>query len=567
MGGTPFVERPMLRDADLVVRTREGDLDAFSRLIARHRSRLHELARHIAHDRDAAQDIVQEALLRAFRSLGALRAPDRVGPWLNTITRRVAQQWLRDGDHRPEPVGETLLRGVPAVFWAAPPEPPPEVVEAVRAALSVLTTRERRAMVLHYLEGRSCEEIAGELGVATSSVRRILHNSRRKARKEAEAMGDTEQAKRGPRALKVWISGDTGSEPNTVFDYLSPPLAQSVCLAVNKQARTVAEIAEQVEANEGYVQPVVDKLLWDEVLELPQRGRYRTNFIAFDADDWRRTRKLLREPAAEAAKQLAASESRLRTAYERAPLAADWDWERMKWPVYAVLVANMGRERNLPEGCRAPAWPHRPDGGRYWLGAYEAAPDVVQSWTTGFNMHGSLPTLRYGYFWSWGLNREHPVRLAGTDRGPVVEALADGPLTEKELLARLGDDGEKLRQALASLVEGKLAERANGTYRLSFPVFTEDDSEALTSEIDAVVKPIIDQTVVPAITAFEATLDEMGYGFRRDQYGQWRVWFAGDVMAEGVRFLMEQDVLPRPPDPAPPSFCFIAWKGHLPLLW
>jgi RNA polymerase sigma-70 factor (ECF subfamily) len=557
----------MLRDADLVVRTREGDLDAFSRLIARHRSRLYELARHIAHDRDAAQDIVQEALLRAFRSLDSLRAPDSVGPWLNTIVRRLAQQWLRDGDHRPEPVDGALLRGAPAVFWPAPPEPPAEVVERVRAALAVLSERERRAMVLHYLEGRSCEEIAAELGLATSSVRRILYNSRRKARKGAETMADTKQEKRGPRALKVWISGDTGTDLDTIFDYLAPPLAQSVCLAVNKQAKAVAEIARQVEASEGYVQPVVDKLLWDEVLESPQLGRYRANFIAFDADDWRRTRKLLREPAAEAAKHLAAAEPRLRAAYQGAPLAAGWDWERMKWPVYAVLVANMGRERNLPEDCRAPAWPHRPDGGRYWLGAYEAAPDVVQSWTTGFNMHGSLPTLRYGYFWSWGLNREHPVRLADTDRGPVVEALADGPLTEKELLARLGDDGEKWRQALASLVEGKLAERTGDTYRLSFPVFTEGDSEALTSEIDAVVKPTIGKVVVPAVAAFEAMLDEMGYGFRRDQYGQWRVWFAGDVMAEGVHFLMEQGLLPRPPDPAPPSFCFLAWKGHLPLLW
>jgi RNA polymerase sigma-70 factor (ECF subfamily) len=561
------VERPTLRDADLVVRTREGDLDAFSRLIARHRGRLHELARHITHDRDAAQDIVQEALLRAFRSLGALRQPDRVGPWLNTIVRRLAQGWLRDGDHRPEPVDEARLRGAPAVFWAAPPEPPAEVAERVRAALAVLTARERRAMVLHYLEGRSCEEIAGELGVAVSSVRRILHNSRRKAREEAEAMGETEQAKRGPRALKIWISGSTGTELDTIFEYLAPPLAQSVCLAVNKQAKTAAEIAEQVEANEGYVQPVVDKLLWDEVLESPQRGRYRANFIAFDAGDWRRIRKLVREPAAEAATQLAAAESRLRTAYQRAPLAASgWDWEQVKWPVYAVLVANMARRRSLPTDWHVPDWPHRPDGGRYWLAGYEVAPDLLQGWTMGLNTHGSLPTLGHGYFWSWGLHREQPIRVGNTDRAPVVEALAGGPLTEEELLTRLGDNGEKWRQALASLVEGKLVERTGDTYRLSFPVFTEGDSEALTSEIDAVVKPIMDKIVVLALARIEMVLDEMGYSHRRDQYAQWRVWLAGDVMAEGVHFLMEQGVLPRPPDPAPPSFCFLAWRYDLPLV-
>jgi hypothetical protein len=37
-------------------------------------------------------------------------------------------------------------------------------------------------------------------------------------------------------------------------------------------------------------------------------------------------------------------------------------------------------------------------------------------------------------------------------------------------------------------------------------------------------------------------------------------------MAEGVHFLMEQGVLPRPPDPAPPNFCFLAWRYDLPLV-
>ena len=47
--------------------------------------------------------------------------------------------------------------------------------QASRAALVVLTERERRAMILHYLEGLSCEEIADRLKITNASVRRLLH--------------------------------------------------------------------------------------------------------------------------------------------------------------------------------------------------------------------------------------------------------------------------------------------------------------------------------------------------------------------------------------------------------
>ncbi len=188
------------RDADLVARAKEGDLDAFERLIARHRTRLLDLARRMVGEREAAQDIVQEALLRAFRFLPSLREGDRFGPWLNTIVRRLCQQWLRDGPRRPEPVDGEMLQGAPVVLWGRQPETPGEVVERVRAALAVLSQRERRVMILHYLEGLSCEEIARALGIRNASVRRILHYSRRKVRKEAEMAKQAETAKRGLRA-------------------------------------------------------------------------------------------------------------------------------------------------------------------------------------------------------------------------------------------------------------------------------------------------------------------------------------------------------------------------------
>ena len=86
-----------------------------------------------------------------------------------------------------------------------------------------------------------------------------------------------------------------------------------------------------------------------------------------------------------------------------------------------------------------------------------------------------------------------------------------------------------------------------------------------TPAVDAAVKPIIGEVVVPALSGVPAQLDEMGYGHRRDQYGQWQRWIALSIMGEAVHFLLEQGVLPPPPDPTPASFAFIAWKGDLAL--
>ena len=96
-------------DAELVARARNGEVAAFDHLVRRHRTRLYELARYITDQTEAAQDVVQEALLRAFQSLASLRDGQRVAQWLNTIVRRQSIQWLRDGRHTPEPTESDAL--------------------------------------------------------------------------------------------------------------------------------------------------------------------------------------------------------------------------------------------------------------------------------------------------------------------------------------------------------------------------------------------------------------------------------------------------------------------------
>jgi RNA polymerase sigma-70 factor (ECF subfamily) len=551
-------------DADLVARTLEGNLQAFERLVLRHRTRIFGIARQITHDTEAAQDIAQEALVNAFRALPSLRDTERFGQWLNTIVRRQGQRWLRDGRHRPELMGEAVLFGAPSAIWTVTPDPPGQVVALVRDALAALTQRERQVVILHYLEGHTCEEIAAKLALPAGSVKRLLHNSRHKLRKEARTMAKTER--KGPRRLKAWISGSIPPGRWNVFDHLRPLLAQAVCLAVNKEAKTVDEVAAEVDANNEYVRQTLADLAEVTALVPAGRGRYVASFIAFDAADWRRLVSRVPEPAAQVAERFAAAEGRIRDAFGHTPLAANgWHWQDVVWVVYGVMLANTAMCRIEQKETPTPAreWP---GGGRFWLGGRAEVPDLPVPWITGLNGSYSWPQLELGNYWTWQIERQETSFVSdGRDRGLLLEALTEGELPEAELVARVPDTGRG-RAALADLLQVGFVRVVRERYRLNLPLFTRGDSDILAPVLDAIAAPIMDEIIRPAVAGLESLLDEMGYTHRRDQYAAWRVWLAHDITGEAVHFLMEQGLLPKPSKPAPPNFGHLLWERGIQLM-
>src|SRR5436305_9863227 len=96
-----------LADELLVAAARRGDRDAFGRLVDRHRPRTHALTRRLLGDAAEAEDVVQEAVLRAYLALRDLRDPARFGAWLCGIALNLGRMRLR-GARRLEPLDETM---------------------------------------------------------------------------------------------------------------------------------------------------------------------------------------------------------------------------------------------------------------------------------------------------------------------------------------------------------------------------------------------------------------------------------------------------------------------------
>ncbi len=170
-------------DESRVAAAMDGDLAAFEALVQRHEGGARAVARAATGDSDAARDVVQEAFLDAHRLLHQLRDPAAFGAWLRRIVLKHADRWRRrqrestllEPDARPDP--------------AAGPDPGLDrarLAERIRLALAALPPRQGEAASLFYLADRSANEIAADLDLPLTTIKKRLHSARRRLRKEFE---------------------------------------------------------------------------------------------------------------------------------------------------------------------------------------------------------------------------------------------------------------------------------------------------------------------------------------------------------------------------------------------
>jgi RNA polymerase sigma-70 factor (ECF subfamily) len=165
-------------DAELVRRATRGDLTSFEQLVDRHRPVVIRVAARIVGS-DEAEDVSQDAFLRAFHRLDRFRGDAPFRSWLLRITHNAALDHL--GRRRAEPVDPDTLDTAEAAT-ARPPAERLEVrerIERLERKLHGLTPQHRVVLVLRDAEGLSYEEIADITETPLGSVKGRLHRARR----------------------------------------------------------------------------------------------------------------------------------------------------------------------------------------------------------------------------------------------------------------------------------------------------------------------------------------------------------------------------------------------------
>lgn len=180
-------------DAALAARAGGGDRAAFHAIMQRHNQRLFRVARVVTGADDEAEDVLQEAYLRAFAGLGGFRGDSSLATWLTAITLNEARGRLRR---------RRAMADVNAVDLAAvdegkvvplhPPADPEsetargEARRLLEAVIDRLPAGFRVVLVLRDLEGYSVEDTAMQLGIAPQTVKTRLHRARRLMRKDLQ---------------------------------------------------------------------------------------------------------------------------------------------------------------------------------------------------------------------------------------------------------------------------------------------------------------------------------------------------------------------------------------------
>ena len=149
----------------------------FDRVVGVFHQDMYRYAAWLSRDRAIAEDVVQEALLRAWKSLDALRDDAAAKPWLLTIVRRENARYFER--RRLETVDIDNLTASQAALLA---EQPDDDLNDMRSALFELDDDYREPLVLQVLMGFSTNEIAEQMGLKQGAVLTRLHRARLKLR-------------------------------------------------------------------------------------------------------------------------------------------------------------------------------------------------------------------------------------------------------------------------------------------------------------------------------------------------------------------------------------------------
>jgi RNA polymerase sigma-70 factor, ECF subfamily len=181
-------------DADLVARAQAGEREAFEELVRRHAEHLYAVVVRLVADRHDAEEITQEAFIRAWRGIGRFQGDARFFTWLYRIGINEA---MRRTARRPSPAVASLdEEGVDPVDERPPPDREAEhgdLRAALERAVRALDPDYRAPLILRDVEGLSTTEAAAIMGLREAAFKSRLHRARLAVRNAVEDYLDEDE--------------------------------------------------------------------------------------------------------------------------------------------------------------------------------------------------------------------------------------------------------------------------------------------------------------------------------------------------------------------------------------
>ena len=164
-------------DAEAVAQVLAGRTEAYSVLVVRYQDALYRHALGMTGDPDAAADLVQDALVKAYTRLDTCQDRERFAAWVFRILRNRVMDWLKDRRQ------QTVELEDDASYATERDDPGleldrTEMGDAVRRALETLPAAQREAFLMKHVEGLSYEEMAERLETGISALKMRVMRAR-----------------------------------------------------------------------------------------------------------------------------------------------------------------------------------------------------------------------------------------------------------------------------------------------------------------------------------------------------------------------------------------------------
>jgi len=168
------------RDAELMLRVRDGDQASFGLLLERHRSAVIHFLYRMVQNQAVAEELAQEAFLRVYKSRSSYEPTAKFTTWLFRIASHLALNWIRDGrnEKRQASLDESpnrTARQVPDRGRTAEQELVYRAkLREVRQAIESLPAKQKAAVMMHKYEEMEYAQIADVLSCSESAVKSLL---------------------------------------------------------------------------------------------------------------------------------------------------------------------------------------------------------------------------------------------------------------------------------------------------------------------------------------------------------------------------------------------------------
>jgi RNA polymerase sigma-70 factor (ECF subfamily) len=174
---------PIAEELEDIRQSRQGDSDAYSRLIEQHQKHVSRILWRFSRDRLVHEELVQDVFVEAYLSLGSYRGKAPFDHWLSRIATRVGYRYWKQTARRHKTESFTLEE------WDQVPDKSPDKMEPSQAAslvhrlLAQLRPRDRLVLTLRYLEGCDVAETARRTGWSKSMVKVQSQRARKRLEK------------------------------------------------------------------------------------------------------------------------------------------------------------------------------------------------------------------------------------------------------------------------------------------------------------------------------------------------------------------------------------------------